>query len=133
MAAKLRTTCSMSFKFPPVAEEAGALEEELEELDEEELQLELELNEEDQDEEDDQVLDDEGVQVEEGVVDVGVQVVEGGVQLEEGGVQEDVGVDDELEAWPPPLPSLNHQDPLKTPMDSSAKKLKRPSVRSRPP
>jgi len=98
MAAKLRTTCSILFKFPAVAEAAAALVEEL--AGKEELQLELELDEEDQDEEDeDQVLDDEDDQVDEDVVEVDDQVVEGGGdQVEEGGVQVDDGVVDELDA-----------------------------------
>jgi hypothetical protein len=104
MAAKFRTTCSILFKAPAVAEGA-ALEadddDELDGVDEEELELELELEldeededeDEDEDEEEDELLEVlEGVGVDEGVVEGGVQVVESGVHVEEGGGGGGVGV-----------------------------------------
>lgn len=90
------------------------------ELDEEnELEELLDHEEEDDDGGGDQVL-----------VGVGLQVVVGG-----GGDQVDVG-EGELELGlaspPPPWDEKNH-DPVSTPTDSSAKNLKRPSEKSRPP
>jgi len=65
-------------------------------------------------------------------VDGGCQVevgVTGGCQVEVGGVHlEVVG-----SATPPPLPSLNHHSPVRTPSEAGAKKSKSPVERSRPP
>jgi hypothetical protein len=148
MPAKFMTACSTSFNVPAVAVADGcALEDdELDELEleDEEDQLLLELLDDDEDklllldDDEDQVLLEllDGVQVEVGVVDVGVQVVESGVQVEEDELHVEVGVyaeEEDEESPPPPDPSLNHQVPVKTPTDSSAKKVKRPVVRSRPP
>lgn len=80
----------------------------------------------------------------------GVQVVVGVYEVVGSGVQVDVGVGVGVGlglgvvevVWssppfppplPPPLPSLKCQEPVRTPTDGSAKKLKRPVDMSRPP
>lgn len=64
--------------------------------------------------------------------DGGCQV---GVDISSGGFQEEVlgGVHLEVVGSSPPLPSLNHHSPVRTPSDSEAKKSKSPLERSRPP